>query len=120
MGRAEEREHRVGHKVGPVHHHQVPAVVDDDLTHFVSALRISSGKVRWTRTSDADQDELSVGSGVVVHGVYVFEARTGRLRFVMRPSTGSEPRTLVVKGTLFRNNQDTVEAWLNCSQWRAG
>lgn len=87
------------------------AVVHDDMTQFVSALKISTGKVRWTRESDADQDEISVGSGVVVHSQYVFDAKTGRLRFFTGPTGGSDPRTLVIKGLLIRNNSDAVSAW---------
>lgn len=89
------------------------AVVDDSEQHFISALKISTGKVRWSIEVDDDPEELAVGSGVVVHGVAVYDAKTGRLRFaITKPWFNSfEPHTLVVKGMLIRNNRDVVDAW---------
>lgn len=98
------------------------SVVDSDAVDSIVAIKIKSGKVRWAvRTSD-EQEEVVVGSGVVVHGNQVLDAKTGKLRFTI--PTGSfnsfEPRTLVADGTLFHNNEDVVDAWTPKGQllWR--
>lgn len=80
----------------------------------IEAFKISSGKRQWRHRASSSPDNLVVGSGVVVNGYQVLDAKSGKLKYYLPEPTGetsNDPFTLVVGGRLYRNTNAEVGAW---------
>lgn len=80
----------------------------------IEALKISSGKRQWRHRASSSPRNLVVGSGVVVNGSQVLDAKSGKFKYYLPEPTGetsNDPFTLVVGGRLYRNTNAEVGAW---------
>ncbi|WP_183335716.1 outer membrane protein assembly factor BamB family protein, partial [Microlunatus antarcticus] len=80
----------------------------------IEARRISNGKRQWRHRASSSPRNLVVGSGVVVNGSQVLDAKSGKLKYYLPEPTGetsNDPYTLVVGGRLYRNTNAEVGAW---------